>query len=360
MSDRGLEQGTARESSAPVIGLTAVILAVTDEVPRVLIVRRMSHALATPAQMGSPTDALDSPDALPIGPFDAARHRTLELGLRDWLEDQTGLPLRYLEQLYTFGDRYRDSRELEGGPRVVSVGYVALARQAPLSGSGEAEWRDCYGFLPWEDWRRRRPAILDELVQPRLQRWVETAPDGETRLKRRERVSITFGLDEVDWDFERALERYELLYEAQLVLESLRDRLRGMLASGRAPPPIDGAELAAARAMGVPMALDNRRILAAALGRLRGKLKYRPVVFDLLPPEFTLLKLQRIVEAISGVGLHKQNFRRLVLKGGLVEPTAGSESDGPGRPARLFRFRREVLRERAAPGVGLPAVRVAD
>ena len=60
------------------------------------------------------------------------------------------------------------------------------------------------------------------------------------------------------------------------------------------------------------MALDHRRILATALGRLRGKLKYRPVVFELLPSAFTLLQLQRVVEALAGVRLHKQNLRRLV------------------------------------------------
>jgi hypothetical protein len=101
------------------------------------------------------------------------------------------------------------------------------------------------------------------------------------------------------------------------------------------------------------MALDHRRLLATAIGRLRGKLKYRPVVFELLPPTFTLLRLQRVVEALAGVRLHKQNFRRLVEKGGLVEGTGVRESRTVGRPAELFQFRREVLRERLAPGVRL-------
>jgi len=105
------------------------------------------------------------------------------------------------------------------------------------------------------------------------------------------------------------------------------------------------------------MALDNRRILATALGRLRGKLKYRPVVFELLPPEFTLLQLQRVVEALAGVPLHKQNFRRLVETGGLVEGTGRQHPPTGGRPAELFVFRRDVLRERPAPVVGLPGVR---
>jgi hypothetical protein len=103
------------------------------------------------------------------------------------------------------------------------------------------------------------------------------------------------------------------------------------------------------------MALDHRRILASALGRLRGKLKYRPVVFELLPATFTLLRLQRVVEALAGVRLHKQNMRRLVETGGLVEGTGRLESQTGGRPAELFRFRRDVLRERPAPGVGIPA-----
>jgi hypothetical protein len=101
------------------------------------------------------------------------------------------------------------------------------------------------------------------------------------------------------------------------------------------------------------MALDHRRLMATALGRLRGKLKYRPVVFELLPASFTLLRLQRLVEALAGAPLHKQNFRRLVESGGLVEGTGLRETRSKGRPAELFRFRREVLRERRAPGFGV-------
>jgi hypothetical protein len=95
---------------------------------------------------------------------------------------------------------------------------------------------------------------------------------------------------------------------------------------------------------------DHRRILATAMGRLRAKLKYRPVVFELMPAEFTLTILQRTVEAISGRHLHKQNFRRLVENGALVEPTGG-QTTTKGRPAALFRFRRNVIQERPAPGL---------
>jgi len=108
---------------------------------------------------------------------------------------------------------------------------------------------------------------------------------------------------------------------------------------------------------GVAMGHDHRRILASSLGRLRGKIGYRPVIFELMPPEFTLLRMQKVAEALSGVPLHKQNFRRLVIQGGLVKETGHTDNSSPGRPAALFRFRRSVLQERPAPGVGLPLVR---
>jgi hypothetical protein len=67
--------------------------------------------------------------------------------------------------------------------------------------------------------------------------------------------------------------------------------------------------------------------------------------------------LQRTVEALLGFGLHKQNFRRLVAEQGLVEGTGKFAASVRGRPAELFRFRREVLRERPAPGLRLGARR---
>lgn len=122
---------------------------------------------------------------------------------------------------------------------------------------------------------------------------------------------------------------------------------------------VSGDATAGATGFGAPLALDHRRILATALGRLRGKLKYRPLVFELLPETFTLLQLQRTVETLAGVRLHKQNFRRLVERGALVEGTGRREPATGGRPAELFRFRREVQHERPAPGVGLPGLPAA-
>ena len=326
-----------------VIGLMAVVIAVTGGEPRVLTVRRVSHSLAEGRKRGHSRD--ESFEALPFGPFDPVGHRTLELGLRAWVGEQTKLSLGYVEQLYTFADRGRETRGSEGAPRTVSIGYLALVREAKPAGEGGAQWQDWYRYFPWEDGRKGRPPIVSEAMQPRLAAWTKSAGDAEERRRRDERVRSAFGLSPAPWDEERVLERYELLYEAGLVAEAARDRAL------RVDPSLP--------ALGLPMAFDHRRILATAMSRLRGKLKYRPVVFELMPPTFTLLQLQQTVEALAGVALHKQNFRRLVEQGGLVERLGVWERGTGGRPAEKFRFRREVLVERPAPGVRLPHLRRA-
>jgi hypothetical protein len=335
-----------------VVGLNAVIVAVTEDVPRILTVKRAQQAQETAPETQAAEAERETLDALPFGPLDPAGDRTLELGLRRWVREQTGIEIGYLEQLYTFGSRHRDPIERAGGPRVISIAYLALVREEKLTGGGGAVWRDWYRYFPWEDWRGGRPALIDLHITPALNRWFHAPPDQDTQRDRRERCDINFGLRGAPWVPERVLERYELMYEVGLVAESPRDRSQAGQ-SNRSP----AASAPGLALLGLPMAFDHRRMLATALGRLRGKLKYRPVVFELLPATFTLLQLQRVVEALAGIELHKQNLRRLVEKGGLVEGTGHFESQTGGRPAELFRFRREVLRERRAPGVGLPGVR---
>jgi hypothetical protein len=322
-----------------VINLIAVIVAVTDETPRLLIV-----------DQGEASTPGHTPLTLPNGPFEPASHPSLESSLRRWVEAQTGLDLYYVEQLYTFGNRFRDPVEIEGGPRVVSVAYIALTHEDAVE-TYDAAWHDWYSFMPWEDWRRGRPPVLDDHIEPLLQAWVNKAKKDIKRRERQERVNVTFGgPDASDMDAVLAHERFELLYEAGLVYEAVRDAC----AERREACTED---VAAYADMGIPLASDHRRILATALGRLRGKLAYRPVVFDLMPGEFTLLQLQRVVEALSGAKLHKQNFRRLVTSADLVEPVGRTSTVGRGRPAELFRFRREVLGEKLTVGVARPIMR---
>lgn len=306
------------------IGLNAVVIAVTNEEPRLLTIELNKR-----------------PPLLPFGPFDPTKHRTLEEGLRSWVTEQTDLDLGYVEQLYTFGDRGRDPSELEGGPRVISVGYLALTSEATLVGAKNARWHNCYRYLPWEDWRDGEPQILDKHIRPQLkQRLMDLGKDlNANELKRR--ATLSFGLDSSRWNEELVLERYELLYEFGLVEEATL--LKGSTKNDQS--------------FGQSMGLDHRRIAATALGRLRGKIKYRPIIFELMQQRFTLLQLQRSVEALAGKRLHKQNFRRLIEDGGLVEETGGFDTQTGGRPAKQFQFRREVLLERLAPGVKIPGNR---
>ncbi len=297
------------------VRLSSVILAVSGDCPHVVCVDDRGA------------------DALPFGPLEATADRTLELAVRRVVREQTGIELGYVEQLYTFGDLGRAPAPVPAG-RVISIAYLALVREQDVAAQQSVTWRDCYALFPWEDWRAKRPDLLDQQIEPMLREW---AGMNDTR---RERTDIAFGLRGTPWDDSRALERYELLYEVGLVAEHFQDR-----------------QEPAERNLGRPMTLDHRRMVATALGRLRGKLAYRPVVFELVPSSFTLGRLQEVVEALGGRTLHKPNFRRLVEQSGLVEGTGEFETRTGGRPAELFRFRREVLRERPAPGVVPPAGR---
>ncbi|MFP4003648.1 MAG: NUDIX hydrolase, partial [Alphaproteobacteria bacterium] len=338
-----------------IIGLNAAIIAVWRETPHVLVVRRPELP-----DKGAPRAVPDDDSfGLPFGPFDPALHRTLEIGLRSWVEEQAGLSVGYVEQLYTFGDRGRYT-VAPGAPRVVSVGYLALTRPPERSFAPGSAWHDWYRYFPWEDWRSGKPAEIDGVIAPRLEEWAHASTSRAQAERRRDRARLCFGLDSLPWDDEKVLERYELLYEARLVAEAPRDERRRAaeypeLFPAGSEPPAGEPELPE---LGVPMQFDHRRILATAMSRLRGKLKYRPLVFELMPEMFTLLELQRTVEAISGTRVHKQNFRRLVERSGLVERTGRKVTDTGGRPAEQFRFRREVLRERPAPGVRLSPARL--
>jgi hypothetical protein len=277
--------------------------------------------------------------ALPSGPFELA-HRSLQSGLRAWVERQTQLPLGYVEQLYTFADRDRAGAAAQ---HVISISYLGLTREQPAFGVHQASWRGWYDYFPWEDHRAGPPSLIQEALQPRLKAWVSAAPDRAAQRIRRQRAAMLFGFEEHAWNEELVLQRYELLYEARLIPEAIRGN---SLMSKSARAVLDTP--------GQPMILDHRRILATGIARLRAKIKYHPVVFELMPDTFTLLQLQRCVEALAGRLVHKPNFRRLIEQQELIEQTGETSQDTGGRPAKLFRFRRAVFAERAIAGTKLP------
>jgi hypothetical protein len=300
------------------VDLVAVLAAITNSQPRVMTIRDGA--------------------ALPSGPFEFDG-RSLQSGLREWVEQQTSHPLGYVEQLYTFADR---DRAAEGtARRFISISYLGLTREERARSAGDAGWRNWYDYFPWEDRRAAPPAFVEDTMIPRLRTWVKAAGHAAKRHERAERLAISFGLDGSPWNEELILQRYELVYEAGLVEEAVR------IGMGKKPALIPGR----------PMIFDHRRILATGIARLRAKIKYRPVVFELMPSTFTLFQLQRAVEALAGRLVHKPNFRRLIEQQELVEDTGATASDALGRPARLYRFRRSVLAERAVAGTKLPLTR---
>ncbi len=316
---------TAAAASGLEAELIALLVAVTSGEPRVL--------------------TIDDGASLPSGPFEST-HRSLQAGLRSWVERQTHHPLGYVEQLYTFADRDRtaDFGAAEAALRVISVGYLGLTRETParqtpphLSASPGARWRGWYEYFPWEDHRHGVPSVIERHIAPALARWSEASSSRE------QRAAFAFGLSGRAWNEELVLARYELLWEAGLVPES--------------PAASSGPPSGAADRLGRTMTHDHRRILATGLARLRAKIKYRPVVFELLGDTFTMLQLQHSVEALAGRRLHKQNFRRLIDGQQLVEETGARATQTGGRPAKLFRFRRDVQLERALSGARLPLAR---
>ena len=273
---------------------------------------------------------LGDPAQLPAGPL-MPGHHSLQAATRAWVEDRTGRRLGYLEQLYTFVDL---DRQDQPGHRL-AVSYLGLTTPGAAT-VGIGAWQRIYELLPWED--RRQTAGLPASIEAALTTWVDADPALATT--RRQRCASTFGLDGAGWQPDLVLQRYELMYEVGLVPESPAGRRLPELAPGR------------------QMLGDHRRVLATGLARLRSKIQYRPVVFELLPAEFTLRQLQDCVEALAGTAVHTQNFRRLIEQQRLVEETGRVDASTGGRPARLYRFRSEVRQQRDVAGTKLALPRV--
>jgi hypothetical protein len=309
------------------VGLSSAIFAMREDEPMVAVI--------PPARCERVGDG-----ALPCGPFSPREHATLEAGLTSWVQSQTGIALGTARQLCAVGDRLRANAPAALEPASIGICYLALLAPTQCTDQSGVIWRSWYAYFPWEDWRRGKPDCLTHEIEPHLTAWSRlTGEPSAARAPhdirdRGQRLRIAFGLDGAAWDEEKVLERYELLCEA-----------------GLAGPAASASLLARLPRLQHPLTGDHNRLLANAIGELRRRIKWQPVIFELMADTFTLYELQKTVEAILGPHLHKQNFRRLVEAGGLVEPTGEHRLRTGGRPARLFRFRPDVLLERLAPGV---------
>ncbi|WP_432785875.1 hypothetical protein AAEX37_00013 [Oligella sp. MSHR50489EDL] len=302
------------QSAEGVAEVVAVLVAVTDLSARVLTVNGGS--------------------TLPYGPLTPV-HRSLQAGVREWVREQTQQPMGYVEQLYTFVDIMRTR---SSGHAVIYISYLGLVREAAEEQlESQAKWLDWYLYFPWEDHRQGRPAYIDEIFLPHFKAWIAAAEDDHQRQHRQRRVDLCWAFNGKAWLDDYVLSRYELLYEVGLIPES---------------PHFD--ERLSTEPVGTMMRHDHRRVLATAISRLRAKIKYRPVIFELMPREFTLLQLQESIESLAGMELHKQNFRRLIQHQDLLEATGKSVVAGRGRPAQRYRFKETVLLESILSGNKLP------
>ncbi|HEX5725242.1 MAG TPA: NUDIX domain-containing protein [Longimicrobiaceae bacterium] len=309
-------------------------------------------------------------DAFPGGFMDWAGDRDSEQAAVRELREETGLAAPgYVEALGSYSRNGRDPRQFAGhrdpatgewvsrGSRVTTCAYLMLVgkegRAAPFQAgedAADARWTDLYAYFPWEDLRTAPGRAAARATLAALERWA-----AERGGDRAERVAFAFGFGLREWNEERVPERFALLLEAGRVPEARRDLW------GRADPLPDDARL------GRPMAFDHRVILADALGRLRGKIKYLPAALMALAGDrFTLDELQAACEAIAGRPLHRANFRRAVAESRgsrrtrtprIVAGTGRRRPRGPGEPGvdpELYRFRPDAVRARLETSLRLP------
>ena len=351
-----LSYSHAHQQGSGTTEVVAVLVAITEHTARVLTV--------------------DQGKLLPNGPL-MPLHRSLQAGVRQWVEEQTQQPLGYLEQLYTFVDT---NRRNDDGHALVYVSYLGLVQEAQAQLQSQALWRDWYDYFPWENHLDGMPAIIMDYIVPALLRWADATKEPDIQQRRRQRIGLCWSISETilnncsknksahsnvesndqlindkeyenrEWIAEHVLLRYEMLYEAGLIAEAptyppsyLANPQSDSVQSNNVQPdstfklPSNWSQL-----IGSPMYYDHRRVIATAISRLRAKIEYRPLIFGLMPDEFTLSQLQQSVEALSGMRLHKQNFRRLLESQNLVLETGQSSSAQRGRPAKLYRFRHDI------------------
>ena len=311
---------------------TAPATRMTDDSDISLGIDVVVVTIADGEPMIATTDSSRSGNArLPGSRFDTVKIQNLDDGLKSLFGKLGDIDVFEVDQLRTSGFRDQPGKS---DPFKIAIGYLGLTGGGRDMAASTAGWRSWYDFLPWEN--RRGPAgdLFAKRAAPLLEDWAkapECAMDVSIEKSRQARSRALFAVGGGRFDEERAPERYRLLKEAKLV-EPMREALTG---------PLPGAAENAVK----KTALDGAHLELLALGvqRLRARLRHWPIVAGLMPHEFTLFELQRVFEGVLGSDLHKQNFRRFVETARVLEETGELRNHTGGRPAKLFRFNRDVL-----------------
>jgi hypothetical protein len=290
-------------------------------------------------------------------------------GLRE-VSEETGHSARpaFFETLDTYDENGRDPRQFAGhfhrgqwvgtGVRIVSKAFIALFAPAshqpttPMPGQDarSASWESVYRYLPWEDLRSSAGrSARREIIRQLTDRWVRAAESDGEAAQRKRRLETTFASSDLrQWNEERTTERFALLMETGLLTEAHRDQW------GEVRPTARRQVLANDE----PLAFDHRRMLADALGRLRGKLKYTPSVLGaLVGSEIVAPAIHRVCESVAGRPIHMANLRRaLTDTHALLQPikTIIAGPRPPGRQATRYRWVKDVDLARLDPAMRIP------
>ncbi len=189
-----------------------------------------------------------------------------------------------------------------------------------------SDWWPLFDLFPWEDWRKAPPKVIGDILLPKCLRWNGQLPKQERRDAAY--ICALFGAEPFPWIAQNLAARFALLYQAGLLPEALRDR--------------SGASISVRhhhiQVFGQTMYGNDRLQLAKALSQLRKNMSHSPMVKWLLPDPFSLGDLQKILEHITGIGLHTQNFRRDVLRSSLIEPSTQKPKKSMYKSAKLYQW----------------------
>ncbi len=260
------------------------------------------------------------PLSLPAAPFDPARGQSFEARLREWASIHTAAQITHVEQI---------------GARL-SHGYIRICLLALVSDRNAfmprgARWTPIADIFPWENWCDHEPEGLVQVLRPALYEWSKQARRKTSSLDR-EMLDVLFAGQAKNWKPALAGERFAVLYKAGLAPEAVRDSAGAAISMRQRHAAVYGQIMDA----------GDRQVLADTLSYLREKIAHHGIMPALLPGPFTLGALQKSVEAIVGVGLHTQNFRRDIVHSGQVIKTGQTgrtvSSLYKSRPGALWKW----------------------
>ncbi len=269
---------------------------------------------------------------LPTLVCDPGLFTSMEQAVRHQLGPTLSATLQHLEQIQT---SYQNGQ--------LTIDMLGLVNDHEAFRLGACDWWSVYELFPWEDWRKRPPEVVSRTLLPALDRWAEQLPK-KMQQARRNQIRQLFASTDQKWAGENLAQRHELLYRAELLPEALRDR------SGAAV----SVRHHLIQVFGQTMWKSDRQHLANALSRLRQSLQTRPWLMALVPGPFSLGNLQKSLENLTGIGLHKQNFRRDILRSGLIEMLDAPAVISGGRPAQVYVWKKGLNPQISHTGLPMP------